>query len=438
MQMDQSRPAAGVIGDFYDRGALPMDPTSATREPGTALTQAGSAIPRRQRRTSVVEVRELRTLLGLISAWEDLAAAAIEPNVFYEHWMLLPALKAFGEGKDIRVVLVLIDDPEGAGRTLGALLPFERVRNYRKLGVSALSLWQHIHCYACTPLVRADAALECIEALLRWFQSGEAGASLLQMECVVGGGPLYKLLVDLSIERGVLSETTEAFARGLWSKAGPAGGDPGSSVSGDLRRRLRRKERRLGERGRVEHLLLRPGDNVGRWVDEFLRIEASGWKGSAGTALAYSETSRRYFEEVATSASRLGRLLMLGIDFDGRPIARRCAFVAGEGSFAFKTAYDEEFADFSPGAMLELDSIEQLRALPGVRWMDSCAAPDNQLINRISNARLPVRSLAFGVGALGELVMSGLPLLRWTQRRMLKWNSMQTKEAGPCRQHVAQ
>src|SRR5262249_44920323 len=126
MQTDQFRPPAGVIGDFYDRGVLPMDPRSATGEPGTALLQAGSGVPRRQRRTSVVEVRELRTLLGLTSAWEDLAATAIQPNVFYEHWMLLPALRAFGAGKDIRVVLVMIDDPEGAGRKLGALLPFER------------------------------------------------------------------------------------------------------------------------------------------------------------------------------------------------------------------------------------------------------------------------------------------------------------------------
>lgn len=436
--MDHARPACGVIGCSYDRPVL-MDSRTATCESGVAPGSplAVSAIPK-QRRTSVVEIRELRTLLGLISAWEDLAAAAIEPNAFYEHWMLLPALEAFGTGKDIRVVLVLIHEAEGAQPRLGALLPLERVRNYRKLGVSALSLWQHIHCYACTPLVRADAARECAEALLRWFQSGEAGPVLLQMECIAGDGPLYKLLVDTSNELGLLSQETEAFARGLWSKTGPAGGDPGSAVSGDLRRRLRRKERRLSERGRVEHLLLRREEDVLRWVDEFLGLEASGWKGSAGTALAYSETSRRYFEGVAMSASRLGRLLMLGIDFDGRPIARRCAFVAGEGSFAFKTAYDEAFAAFSPGAMLEMDSIEQLRALAGVQWMDSCAAPDNLLINRISNERRAIRSLAFGAGALGELVISGLPLLRWTQRRMLKWNSLQTKEASPCRQHVAQ
>jgi CelD/BcsL family acetyltransferase involved in cellulose biosynthesis len=383
---------------------------------------AVAAISRPKLRTSVVEVRELRTLLGLTPAWEHLAEAALEPNVFYEPWMLLPALATYGAGKDIRIVLVLIDDPRSAAPRVGALFPFARVRNFRNLGISALSLWQHLHCYVCTPLVRADAARECIEALLRWFQSGEAGASLLEMQCIAGDGPIHDLLIGKSGELGLAGLETDAFSRGLWTKNASA--DPGSAVSADLRRTLRRKERRLRERGRMEHRALRPeGDDVGRWINEFLRLEAGGWKGSAGTALAHSESSRRYFEEVATFASRRGRLLMLGLDFDGQPIARRCTFAAGRGSFAFKTAYDETFAEYSPGAMLEMDSIEQLRALPRVEWMDSCAAPDNLLINRISNGRRTIRSLAFGTGTLGEVVISGLPLLRWTHRRMRKWNS---------------
>ena len=377
-----------------------------------------------------MEIRE-RTLLGLVPAWEDLAASAIEPNVFYEHWMLIPALEAFAGAKDIRIVLVLIHDHDAPGcrPRLGALFPLERVRNFRNLRVSALSLWQHMHCYACTPLVRADAARECLSALLRWFHSGEAGASLLELGYIAGDGPLRRLLLDSCNALGLLSLATDAYTRGLWTKTGLAADAPGSAVSGELRRRLRRKERRLSERGRVEHLALESEEEAGRWIEEFLRLEASGWKGSGGTALAHSAACRRYFEEVAKSASRRGRLLMLGIDFEGRPIARRCAFVAGEGAFAFKTAYDEEFAGYSPGAMLELDSIRQLDALPDLRWMDSCAAPDNLLINRVSNDRRTIDSLTIGTGALGELVVSGLPLLRWTHRRILKRKPAEMKEA---------
>jgi hypothetical protein len=367
-------------------------------------------------------VRDLETLAGFVPAWEDLAAAALEPNVFYEHWMLLPALEAFGAGKDIHVVLVLIHDPRNpeAPAKLGALFPLAPMSRFRKMKVSALSLWQHVHCYVCTPLVRADAARECMVELFRWFRSGEANASLLKLGCISGDGRFHKLLVDLSNELGLRSCTTDIFTRGLWRGGYDRNTDPGSAVSSDLRRRLRRKEKRLSERGPVQHLIMRPEDDVARWIDEFLQVEASGWKGQHGSALASTESGRRYFTEIATSAFRRGRLLMLGLNFTGRPIARRCAFVAGEGSFAFKTAYDEEFADFSPGAMLEMDSIRQLQTLPGVRWMDSCATPDSFLVNRLSNDRKTIQSLTVGGGALGELVVSGMPLLRWTTDRILK------------------
>lgn len=400
-----------------------MDPTRIKHALQTMSTQnsTSSAPAAAKRKMSVVVVRDTSTLSRFVPAWEELAATALEPNVFYEHWMLLPALETLGAGQDISVVLVLIHDIQNpdAPPKLGGLFPLVLIPRFGKLGVSALSLWQHVHCYVCTPLVRADAAGECMAELFRWFRSGAAGASLMDLRCISGDGPFHKMLVDLSNELGLLSSITEIFTRGLWREGG-TNMDPESAVSGDLRRRLRRKEKRLSERGRLEHLMLRPEDDVGRWIDEFLRLEASGWKGRRGSALAASSSHYRYFVEIATSAFRRDRLLMLGLNFDGHPIARRCAFVAGEGSFAFKTAYDEKFADFSPGAMLELDNIRQLGELPGVHWMDSCAATDNLLINRVANDRRTIQSMTVGASALGELLISGLPLLRWTNRRILK------------------
>jgi hypothetical protein len=60
--------------------------------------------------------------------------------------------------------------------------------------------------------------------------------------------------------------------------------------------------------------------------------------------------------------------------------------------------------------------------------MDSCASPDNQLVNRISNDRQTIQTLAFGGGTLGEFVISGLPLLRWTRRQIVKRKPAEIKE----------
>src|SRR6185369_12429325 len=45
---------------------------------------------------SVVIADDLTALEKHVAAWEELAVAAIEPNVFYEPWMLMPALRAYG------------------------------------------------------------------------------------------------------------------------------------------------------------------------------------------------------------------------------------------------------------------------------------------------------------------------------------------------------
>ena len=221
---------------------------------------AGSA--NAQHRTSVVVVRDLSTLSGFIPAWEELAATALEPNVFYEHWMLLPALEAFGAGKDISIVLVLIHDSRNpnAPVKLGGLFPLERIPSFGKLKVSALSLWQYIHCYLCTPLVRADTAYECLAELFQWLRSGEASASLLELKGISGDGPFHRVLVDLFNDSGMLHWVSHICTRALLRDANDK--KVGSVVSNDLRRTLRRKERRLSERGRVEHLVMRPEDAV--------------------------------------------------------------------------------------------------------------------------------------------------------------------------------
>ncbi len=379
--------------------------------------QAESAEP--ERKTSIVVVREAMTLSGYIPEWEELAAAALEPNVFYEHWMLLPALEAFGAGKDICFVLILIRDPEkpDAPSKLGGLFPLEFVPRIKSLQRPALSTWQHVHCCLGTPLIRADAVHECMVELLLWLRSGDATATLMELKWISGEGPFHRAVSDLLQDLGMTSSVTGTSTRDLLRIERDAKkGD--SAVSSELRRGLNRKEKRLSERGRVEHVVLKPGDDAGRWIEEFLRIETGSREGQRGSALACSETYRRYFTDMASSAFARGRMLMLGINFDGRPIARGCTLISGDGSFALRTAFDEEFARFSPAAMLELDNFRLLGELTGVQWMDTCPAGQNALLTRHTNNRRTLQSLAVGGGASGELVISGLPLLRWANNRV--------------------
>ena len=343
--------------------------------------------------------RSLAELECIIPEWQVLASRALEPNPFYEPWMLLPALRAFGAGQDVRVVLVW------RGEQLAGLFPFRREPRHRGLPAATLTSWLHAHGLLCTPLVLADDAPAVLDALFAWCD-----ASFIEFRYLPAGEPFHRALTQALAARGLKLTVNRAWTRGLLRKNR-------ATLSGQLRRQFAKKERRLAERGRFEHVTLQPGDDIGRWIEDFLQLEASGWKGRDGSAMACTEVNRRYATEILTAAFRRGRLMMCGLDFDGRPIGRRSSFLAGNGAYAFKTAFDETLAEFSPGVMLELDNIRQLDATPGLEWMDSFTEDANLALDRMWPDQRAMESLAVPLGAWGGVTAAALPALRWAKRR---------------------
>ena len=57
-------------------------------------------------------------------------------------------------------------------------------------------------------------------------------------------------------------------------------------------------------------------------------------------------------------------------------------FLAPPGAFSFKTAFDERYARFSPGVLLQRENLDLL-ARGEIQWCDSCAAADHPMIERI-------------------------------------------------------
>lgn len=348
--------------------------------------------------------RDAAALQAIVPAWEELAANACEANPFYEHWILLPALRAQGEGSGFRCVLVW----EGA-RLIG-LFPFERRLSLKGLPAATLTSWRHSAYLLCTPLVRADAAADCLQAFFDWLPQEAAIAQFRYLPC---DGAFRLALSEATRKTACTVVPSAQFSRALLRKGADAESYMQASMSGQLRKQLRRKERRLAERPGFAVIT----SDFGSEIERFLLLEASGWKGQAGGAFAANEASLRFGREVLAEAHRRGRLHMVGIDCERHPVARRVTILAGEGSYAFKTAYDESYAAYSPGVLAELLCLREFHKLDGVNWMDSYTDPDNQTVNRMWKDRRAMQSVAVGIGAWGELWVSMLPFLRWTARR---------------------
>ena len=96
----------------------------------------------------------------------------------------------------------------------------------------------------------------------------------------------------------------------------------------------------------------RPGDR------EFLELEASGWKGDAGTAVAASATHAEFFTELCRRFAGLGRLELTAMRCAGQTLAMATMLTARDCRYAFKLAFDEEFRKQAPGAQLIVEVAE--------------------------------------------------------------------------------
>src|SRR5262249_31782714 len=155
-----------------------------------------------------------------------LAGETIEPNVFYEPWMLRPALAAFAGDSALQFALIYAGEKDA--RRLAGFFPLERVRRCRGLPVSCLRLWKHPHCYLCTPLLHPEHAAACLTELVDW---AAREAAVLELPTVPGDGPFHRLLVEEFHRRGTAAFVPQAYTRAILRPASDAETHLRSAVS---------------------------------------------------------------------------------------------------------------------------------------------------------------------------------------------------------------
>jgi hypothetical protein len=120
----------------------------------------------------------------------------------------------------------------------------------------------------------------------------------------------------------------------------------------------------------------------------------SGWKGREGVAAAADTATEQCFRAVLRKAHERERLDFRRLSVGGRTIALLANIEAGDTAFQLKIAYDEDYAAFSPGVLIEMDYLEYALDTRRLARVDSCARPNHPMIDRIWADRLPIVSLA--------------------------------------------
>ncbi|MEA2481178.1 MAG: hypothetical protein QOJ07_3100 [Thermoleophilaceae bacterium] len=340
-----------------------------------------------------------------LAAWSRLAERAVEPNPFFTPEFVRAALDA---GHTDAVLLVVGDDDGWR-----ACVPLRRRIHGRGLMLPCFAAWLPEYAYLGVPLVDFDAIEPATRALVD-FAAAQRRTAALFLGPLPSDGPVAIALRAASARRGAQPVVVEAWERAALHRR------PEPTYLDDVRPKRRKELRRLRralerELGGTAQVVNRTGDPQA--CDEFLSLELDSWKGEQSTALASSARDAGFFRAMCAGLAPAHGVELLALEVDGRTAAMQCNLIAQDHMFGFKVAYDRSLARFSPGALLEVDAIGVFHDSRSLTLADSCAAPDNELMNRLWPDRRPLELLALPTGgALGSLVAPAVAAERSARR----------------------
>ncbi|HEY2478690.1 MAG TPA: GNAT family N-acetyltransferase [Solirubrobacterales bacterium] len=318
-----------------------------------------------------------------VSAWRDLAAEAIEPNVFLEADFVLAAARCFPDAK----VSLLVDEADG--RWNGCLPVNERRLLSRPVMASG---WKHLYSFLGTPLVRRGREDEFARALVGAIEKRQTGLLLAVRN--FAEGPVLAAVRRAQQEAGGM-RTVRALSEQRAALYVDGGTGEAIGMGKKRRKTLERRRRRLAEQLGEADVKGRQRRNDAATIEEFLRLEAASWKGEVGTAMACDERHAEFFRTVCAHLGEQGRLAIYSLESASRVAAMTCDFTAGGVRFHFKSAFDEELSANSPGILLQVDNLIATKEAGSCNLYDSCADPTNETLNAVWPDRVTVWSLVF-------------------------------------------
>lgn len=332
--------------------------------------------------------------------WAVLSARAGAANVFAQDWFMDAALRhAAGESEPL---LAVVCEPHGPW--LG-VMPLIAQPKFGRWPVPVWRGWMATNQFLGTPLVAPHAADLFWETLLRMLDERSGRQVLFHFTQFAPDDPVNAALIDHCARTGRDLQIVDQFTRPAWLPGENAGWQP----SGKARRRLDSLHRRL-ERdcGPVTVSLMSADEPCDVWIDDFLALEATGWKGAGGSALACDRGNAALFRNVIERGHANGSARLAKLQAGGRTLAMSSWFESGNRGYGFKMAFDESCRCHAPGQLLMREIVSRISADGGMLF-DTCTGKDASCYRQFWPGERTIADAAIAIGSpRGRLRFSAL------------------------------
>lgn len=361
----------------------------------------------------------------LAAAWADLVRRA-SSNVFMEPTALRVA-EATGFA-DVHTLLAW-DDAVTPRRLVGVwALQVKRIASFWP---SVLDSRPFNYAFLSTPVIDPAYVDDVMPAMLAAIQHHPELPKVLHLHSFEQETLCYAALQRELAKQGgaqrILDETNRPYATR----------DEGVKKSGSTRKKLRQDWNRLTALGAVDVVNDRAPVRVAEAFEAFLKLEQASWKGARGTALLCDDTDAAFVRELAAKLSVEGRASVALLRVDGKAIAAQVLMYSGRTAYTWKTAFDAEYARYSPGMLLVDKVTEQLFADPAIESIDSCSYEDGFMAKLWTARRKMVEMLVHvGPGTSAAFALEQARLLGYHEAKRIR-DQWRARRAAPAPQAKA-
>jgi CelD/BcsL family acetyltransferase involved in cellulose biosynthesis len=343
---------------------------------GTAATRDVTARREAYRATAdiIVELAAGDRLSEIRAEWIDLLNRADTPNVFMHPSLVKLAGEAFRNRG--RVALLAWQAADNHRRLVGVWAFTAGPAPQSILPVTMLTAPPMPHTYLATPVIDRRLLDATLEAMLTYIAGNPALPKFIALEAMTAEGQTMQALTRVLARRGNAPVVLAQSMRPKLASTLDGKKYLEKALSSSSRKKLRQQRRRLAEKGSLEFRIVRNASAVRDALDQFLALEAAGWKGRQGTALLNSEADATFARAMIEDLARYGEVSVHALYLDGRPVSMQIVLRAGPAAFTWKTAYDENWRDLSPGMLLLEDYTAAFLADESIAYVDSCAHDD--------------------------------------------------------------
>lgn len=341
--------------------------------------------------------------LALGEEWDALVESAGIAHPFVSHLWLRTWWESFApQGAQLRILLVRED-----GRPVGGAPMFLCRRSIYGVPVRSLETLANDHSPRIElPVAAPPGSLRRAAIATRmWAEMAGTRCDLILFQQLLAESPTLEAMRGSAGEAGWHTGEWQASSA-PYIPLPPEHEELMAGLKSKRRYNLRKRLEKLEELGPVELEIASSPEGLEEALDDAFRIEALGWKGRAGTAMASDRGVREFYTGIARRSVREGTFRLAFLLSSGRRIAFSYLLDHRRTVYGVKVGFDPELNHCGPGHTL-LNMVLRDACERGFTEYDFLGDADHWKLSWTKETRPHRWLFAFRPGLRGRLLHTG-------------------------------